>query len=120
MDGPACIICEEPGGDLRMIQEIAINKLIDSSKRRRDQKLKKWIKMTSASVHKRCSDTYIRDSAINSAAAEYSKKCIQGKNIVKNALHFDFETLCFLCGGTCNDTKQTVKMVKKKKLEIKS
>lgn len=95
MAEPVCIICDEPGGELRTIQVKAINTLADSSRKRRDRKYLKWSQLKSASVHKICSQRYTRESAVTTAAAEHVQKIVEGKGIVKNALNFDFKNLWF-------------------------
>lgn len=100
MDDPVCLICKKSeGGEFRRIQRQALTKLIESSKKRRDQKYRTWENLNSATIHRKCSDLYNRDSAIATAAADVQEKVTVSKNIFKNASTFDFQSLCFFLRG---------------------
>ena len=75
--------------------------------------------MSSASVHKLCSDAYNRESQIKQAAAEYSRKSVEGKNIIESAIHFDFKTLCFFADVFVMNQNKVFEWFKKLILGIK-
>lgn len=108
-----CIICNEPGSNLRKIERTALDNLIQSSKRRKDQKYRTWSTFSSAFVHKSCSTKYNRTTNVQQAVGEQSKKSIDGKNIVKSAAQFNFKSNCFICGEYCDKKSKKISMVTK-------
>lgn len=121
MNDPVCIICDnEREGELRTIYKAALNTLIESSKRRRDnRKHESWAKLDSATVHKSCSKWYNSEAAINIAAAAFAQKGIEGRMIKKKGINFDFDKYCFFCGDLCEPGKQTIKLVKSDETRVK-
>lgn len=111
-DEDTCIICKEKG-ELKKIGKVAISNLIQTCKRRRSNEHKKWSKLSSALIHNSCSTKYHRESGIAAAAADYSKKAVEGKAIAKEALHFDFKTRCLFCGDVCYPWREEIKHVTK-------
>lgn len=88
-----CIICGEEGVQgFRKIQQLAIAKLVELSKKRRTKEHVEWSKLTTAYVHNNCNRDYHRDRKINAAAAEFSRKVVEGKSIAiyKSIVYFDY------------------------------
>lgn len=112
MDDAVCIICNDPGGQLVNVQTRGIQTLIASSKRRRDNKYKILERMESVLAHKNCTKNYNRESSIQTAAKEFSQKLVEGRRSMKDAVTFDFASLCFFCGDVLNESKHQIKTVK--------
>lgn len=113
-----CIICDKTGNDCIIIKSTAIQTLIESSKKRRDNKYKLWSRLTSAYVHTTCSKTYNKESSIQSAISTGSKRAKEGKKIIKNAREFDFTVNCFICGEICDYKHQKICLVKTPEIAV--
>lgn len=117
MNDPDCILCHgtagRPGEEVKPIQERAIATLIESSKARGDKKYVTLQKLTTAHAHFSCQKKYNNKSAIDAAVAEHAKKCVEGKQTIKEAVHFDFHKLCLFCAKVC-DTKRKYCLVERK------
>lgn len=84
MEESVCIICDERGDkEIREIQKAAINNLVESSKKRCDQKYKKFQKLNTATIHRACQDNYNRESAIKSYLQSRHRKSVDVKQILK-------------------------------------
>lgn len=100
MDGSVCIICNK--SDDKQVYEIkksALNRLVASSKKRVDNKYKKFGTLTSAFIHRTCQTYYNDEAAIATFCSSRRKKSQERKEINKDALTFNFQSHCFLCGG---------------------
>lgn len=101
MDKQICIICnEEKEKAVIVIKQTAINRLVDSSKKRLDNKFKVFEKLTSAWAHNACLSSYNSDSKIESARRSFAESIAKGKEIRRSALTFDYKNFCFYCGGS--------------------
>lgn len=120
MGDAVCVICDDPAGELMNVQTRAIQTLIASSKRRRDNKYKIFERMESLLAHKNCSKNYNREKSIQAAAKQLTQKLVDGKKAVIDAANFDFASLCFICDGVLNEPKHQIKLLKKVKQETTS
>lgn len=113
MGDAVCVICNDPAGELMNVQTRAIQTLIASSKRRRDNKNNIFERMESLLAHKNCSKNYNREKSIQAAAKQLTQKLVDGKKAVTDAANFDFASLCFICDDVLNESKHQIKTVKK-------
>lgn len=112
MDEPACIICNKSDpDDLYEIKATAINRVVESSKKRFDHKHKKIEKLTSAHIHRKCQAFYNRQSSIEEYLKTKPKKLSEAKQIIKDAQKFNFASLCFFCGKVCNKYRHEMRFV---------
>lgn len=116
MEEAVCIICNEKTDNLCNIKSRGLERLVESSKKRNDNKYKKFEKATSAFIHKNCQSSYNNETMINSARASKQRKSVESRAISKSALTFDFENNCFFCGGSCSRcNKEQVRVVTNEK-----
>lgn len=95
-----CFICNKADDKLvYAIKKAALNRLVVSSKKRIDNKYKKFETLTSAFIHRSCQSQYNDDTAIATFCSSRYKKAKEGKEVIKDALGFNFESHCFICGG---------------------
>lgn len=95
-----CLICNKADDKLvYAIKKAALNRLVVSSKKRIDNKYKKFETLTSAFIHRSCQSQYNDDTAIATFCSSRYKKAKEGKEVIKDALGFNFESHCFICGG---------------------
>lgn len=115
MEEPVCVICER-SVNLIEIKEMALNKLIEVSVKRRDFKFKKMKKMSSALIHKFCQKNYIQDTSVTAAQKLIVRKLSEKKQITKDAENFDFTSRCLFCGVICHkhQYKHQVRLVTNK------
>ncbi|KAJ8705239.1 hypothetical protein PYW07_011066 [Mythimna separata] len=100
MEESVYIICNK--SDDKQVYEIkktALNRLVASSKKRIDNRYKKFETLTSALIHRTCQSHYNDETAIATFCSSRRKKSQEGKQINKDALIFNFQSHCFLCGG---------------------
>lgn len=99
MDESVCIICNKADDKpICEIKKTALNRLVGSSKKRIDNKYKKFETMTSAFIHRTCQSQYNNETAIAVFCSSRSRKSKEGKEINKDALRFNFQSHCFFCG----------------------
>lgn len=99
MASSACVLCGlAREKDMYEIKEQAINRLVESSKRRIDNKYKVLQKLTSAFVHRGCQSTYNNERSISTYISSKQRNSTNKKIYIKEALTFDFHTHCLFCG----------------------
>lgn len=73
----------------------------------------KWSKLSTATIHKTCKTIYVREINIQKSAQDHASKCVEGRSILKSAVQFNYENLCFICGESCGGSRQKAKLVMK-------
>jgi len=94
------------------IKKGALGRLVNSSKKRVDNKHKKLEKMASVFIHQTCQVMYNSETAIAAHRESLNRKSIEGKRINKEALNFDFQSHCFFCNKSLiHDAKKLIQSV---------
>lgn len=107
MEGlPSCIICNSSDGNLIQIKQRAIDGLIDSSKKRRDQRYKTFGKYNVASIHDSCRKNYNRSTSIEAAVNLDGRRKSAGKKLVSEAQKFNFDSQCIFCASACDEKEE--------------
>ncbi|KAJ8708201.1 hypothetical protein PYW07_010326 [Mythimna separata] len=102
MEESVCIICNK--SDDKQVYEIkktALNRLVASSKKRIDNRYKKFVTLTSALIHRTCQSHYNDETAIATFCSSRRKKSQEGKqiNLIRTLLYLIFNLIAFSAVG---------------------